>query len=78
MVLEAPDGSTCEGKIQFKGGKSTAFTPGTTTKSECKMEVVIPDDAREGDADVKATVKVGTQSTNFEDVIQVFASGNRP
>jgi hypothetical protein len=78
VVIEAPDGSTCEGKIQFKGGKSTAFTPGTTAKSECNMQVVIPDDAREGDADVKATVKMGTESTNFEDVVMVFAAGRRP
>jgi hypothetical protein len=78
VVIEAPEGSTCEGKIQFKGGKSTAFTPGKTTKSECSMQVLIPDDAREGDADVKATVKMGAESISFEDVIMVFAAGHRP
>ena len=78
VVIEATDGSTCDGKIQFKGGKTAAFTSGKTSKSECKMEVVIPDDARLGDADVKATVKSGGQSVDFEDVTQVFAPGKSP
>jgi len=78
VVIEAPDGSTCDGKIQFKGGKTATFTSGKTSKSECKMEVVIPDDARLGDADVKATVKIGGQSVDFEDVTQVFAPGKSP
>jgi hypothetical protein len=75
VVIEAPDGSTCEGKIQFKGGKTAAFTSGKTSKSECKMELTIPDDARIGDADVKAVVKSGSQITEFEDVTEVFAAG---
>ena len=78
VVIEATDGSTCDGKIQFKGGKTAAFTSGKTSKSECKMEVVIPDDARLGDADVKVTVKSGGQSIDFEDVTQVFAPGRSP
>jgi len=78
VVIEATDGSTCEGKIQFKGGKTATFTSGKTSQSECKMEVVIPDDARLGDADVKATVKSAGQSVDFEDVTQVFAPGKSP
>jgi hypothetical protein len=75
VVLTAPDGSTCEGKIQFKGGKTHPFSSGKTSKGECKMETTIPDDARLGDADVKATVKSGSQTKEIEDVTEIFAAG---
>lgn len=77
VVIEAPDGSSCEGKIQFKGGKTASFSPGKTSTSECKMEVTIPADARLGDADVKATVKNGAQTTEFEEVTEVLGAGKR-
>ncbi|MFN0073463.1 MAG: hypothetical protein ACKVVP_18435 [Chloroflexota bacterium] len=75
VVIEAPNGSTCEGKVQFKGGKTTNFGKGTTSRNECKMELMVPDDAKIGDADVKATVKNGGQSTEFEDVTEIVAAG---
>ena len=73
MVISAPNGSSCEGKIQYKGGKTTPFTPSTTSGGECKMELTVPRDARLGEADVKAVVKVGGQSSEFEQQTEVVA-----
>ena len=72
VVVGAPEGSTCEGKMQFKGGKTAPFSSGRTSLGECKMEVTIPADARTGDADVKAVVRDGTQITEFEEVTEVL------
>jgi hypothetical protein len=73
VVVTAPDGSNCEGKIQYKGGKTTPFAPGRTSNGECRMELTIPSDARVGDADVKAVVKSGTQIVEFEEIVEVVA-----
>jgi hypothetical protein len=73
VVISAPNGSSCEGKIQYKGGKTTAFTPSSTSSGECKMELTVPRDARLGEADVKAVVKVGGQSSEFEQQTEVVA-----
>jgi hypothetical protein len=74
VVITAPNGSSCEGKIQYKGGKTTPFTPSTTNGGECKMELTVPRDARLGEADVKAVVRVGAQSTEFEKQTEVVAA----
>lgn len=75
VAIEAPNGATCEGKVQYRGGKTTDFERKTASKNECKLELTVADDARTGSADIKVTVKRDSQSTNIEDQTEIVAGG---
>lgn len=75
VTVDGPDGGTCEGRVEYNGGKEDKFDKKDIKSGECKLELTVPSDAKTGNATVTVKVKKDDKSTEIRETVEIRSSG---
>jgi hypothetical protein len=70
-----PAGATCQGAITYPDDRTQPLEARTASGEECRWDVVVPIDARRGDADLSVTVAKDGDQTTLEVSFEVRSRG---